>query len=305
LRASKLVDGSKLVVMGHSMGAGAVLDYATYDPNLKGAVMISGGFSLDGPERPRNTLFIFAQNDPEFIKQVSRTIAARLAGVDSVDLGKTYGDFANGTAVEAVQIPGADHVRIMWPEDAAGHIVRWLDNACGVKRAGELNLTDPRLSLVLVCLFLFMLLLVPIGRVCAGLTATWTRRPAGRTGWLGLVALVVALLVAMLLNVTAPQAAFLSLGDGHALMSWLAIAGGLLIVLVAIEYPEDLEQVRPRIGSTLLAAALAFAAIVVLNGAYEVTLHRTALTPERLAATIGATLLVLPFFLGFELTVRR
>ena len=49
--------------MGHSMGAGAALDYATHDPNLKGAVMISGGWTL-GPERPKNALFIFAERDP-------------------------------------------------------------------------------------------------------------------------------------------------------------------------------------------------------------------------------------------------
>jgi pimeloyl-ACP methyl ester carboxylesterase len=64
LRNSNLVDGSRIVVMGHSMGAGATLDYATHDPSIKGSVMISGGFNLDRPERPRNTLFIFAQNDP-------------------------------------------------------------------------------------------------------------------------------------------------------------------------------------------------------------------------------------------------
>ena len=64
LRDNQLVDGSRIVVMGHSMGAGAALDYATHDPNLKGAVMISGGWAL-GPERPKNALFIFAENDPD------------------------------------------------------------------------------------------------------------------------------------------------------------------------------------------------------------------------------------------------
>ena len=64
LRNSDLVDGSRIVVMGHSMGAGAALDYATHDPSLKGAVMISGGWVL-GPERPKNALFIFAENDPD------------------------------------------------------------------------------------------------------------------------------------------------------------------------------------------------------------------------------------------------
>src|SRR5271170_3556830 len=34
LRNSQLVDASRIVVMGHSMGAGAALDYATQDPNI-------------------------------------------------------------------------------------------------------------------------------------------------------------------------------------------------------------------------------------------------------------------------------
>src|ERR1700687_3690906 len=37
LRAYPMVDGSRVVVMGHSMGAGAALDYATHDPTLNGA----------------------------------------------------------------------------------------------------------------------------------------------------------------------------------------------------------------------------------------------------------------------------
>src|SRR5271156_4208639 len=97
LRSSDLVDGSRIVVMGHSMGAGAALDYATHDPNLKGAVMISGGWTL-GPERPKNALFVFAQRDPvEGIQDTSTALAAHLAGVEQIELGKTYGDFTQGT----------------------------------------------------------------------------------------------------------------------------------------------------------------------------------------------------------------
>jgi hypothetical protein len=47
--------------------------------------------------------------------------------------------------------------------------------------------------------------------------------------WLGLLALLIALFVAMALNANAPQAVFLSIVEGHVMMSWLAIAGGLLI----------------------------------------------------------------------------
>jgi dienelactone hydrolase len=44
--ASPHVDGSRIVVMGHSMGAGASLDYATRVSSIDGAVMISGGSRL-------------------------------------------------------------------------------------------------------------------------------------------------------------------------------------------------------------------------------------------------------------------
>ena len=85
LRQSNLVDGSRIAVVGHSMGAGAALDYAAHDPNIKGSVMISGGFGLDGPEHPRNTLFIFAENDPDFIKGLSAELSAHLAGADKIE----------------------------------------------------------------------------------------------------------------------------------------------------------------------------------------------------------------------------
>ena len=305
LKQSSWVDGSRIVVMGHSMGAGATLDYATHDPSLKGAVMISGGWALDGPEHPRNTLFIYAENDPGFIKALAEELSAHLASAPKIENGKLYGDFANGTAVEALQVPGVNHLSIIWSAEAAQNIVQWLDGIYGIKRLAAPNVAEPRLRLVNLCVLLFILLLIPIGRVCGGLTTPWEHRAAGRTGWLGLVALLVALLVAMALNATTSQAAFLSIVDGQVMLSWLAIAGGLLIALLAIEDPDDLRRLGHGLGKTLFAAALAFGAIVVISGAYDVALHRAALTPERLLVTCAGALLLLPFFVAFELMLRR
>src|SRR5258705_12444975 len=113
--------------------------------------MISGCFNLEGAERPRNALFIFAENVPGFIKETSALIAAHLAGAGKLELGKVYGDFANGTAVEAIQVPGVDHVRIIWSADAAGGILRWVDSVVGGSIAGELDFLGPLARLLLLC----------------------------------------------------------------------------------------------------------------------------------------------------------
>jgi dienelactone hydrolase len=100
LRNSQLVDPSRIIVIGHSMGAGAALDYATQDPNIAGAVMISGGWALWGPNRPRNSLFILAQRDPAFIRDDSLKIAVILSKANPLQWNHLYGNFADGSAVD-------------------------------------------------------------------------------------------------------------------------------------------------------------------------------------------------------------
>src|SRR5262249_53890168 len=155
-----------------------------------------------------------------------------------VELGKVYGDFANGTAVEAIQVPAVNHISITWSPDAADTMLRWLDSSFGINRTAA-NLAEPRLSLILIGLGLFILLLIPIGRTVAGRTPVWMRRPVDRSAWMGLLAILIALLIAMALNVSAPQAMFLSIYEGNAIVSWLAIAGAILLLLLAIERPQD------------------------------------------------------------------
>jgi dienelactone hydrolase len=92
-RSSPFVDGSRVIVMGHSMGAGAALDYSGQDPALAGAVMISGGWHLFGSIRLRNTLFIVAERDPKQIREAAIAIASHLSGNQKLELGTSYGDF--------------------------------------------------------------------------------------------------------------------------------------------------------------------------------------------------------------------
>jgi dienelactone hydrolase len=311
-RGLNLVDGSRIVVMGHSMGAGAALEYATSDPTLQGAVMISGGWTI-GANRPKNALFIFADGDPSFIQQTSSEIAAHLAGVSQSEPGKTYGDFKQGNAVEAVRVPGVDHIRIINSAAATETIVRWLDSTFQTKRSEKIKLAEPRPTVATVALVLFLILLVPIGRACGNIARSWPENlTAPRSSWSSLLIVAGALLAAMPLVATMPPVSFVPLVVGDVEVSWFAVAGLILVGGFALTKMFDRYHLRETLagtlGSSLLAAAIGVAVIYVCDVATSwtfLTFHRLSLTPERLLAAGAAMVLLFPFWGGFELLVRR
>ena len=304
LRASDLVDGSRIVVMGHSMGAGAALDYATNDPNLKGAVMISGGWTL-GPVRPKNALFIFAQNDPvEPIQDTSAALVAHLADVPKAELGRAYGDFAQGSAVEAIRVPGVNHATILNSGYAATTIVKWLDSTFAMPRTGPIELADARLATQRIALLVFAVLLIPLGRVCGSMVPSWAADRPGPAGWIGLLIFAGALLAAMPLAAADP-ASFVQLVVGDNQISWFAVAGLITLGVLALWHPLEWYRVREGIGVAIIAGAAGFAVVYVCQVALSVILHNVSLSPERLMIMAMAAVLLFPFWMGFELLVRR
>jgi dienelactone hydrolase len=305
-RSLPLVDGNRIIVIGHSMGAGTALDYAQHDSTITGAVMISGGFDLYGPARPRNALFIYAQRDPEVIRFLARTIAAKLAGEERIELHKVYGDIKAGTAVEAVEVPHVDHILILFSDYAASEILNWCDQLFGISSPSTRNLSDPRLRIGLATFVCFIVLLFFLGFGLATIAPSRElRTTAGRRGWGALLGLAVALLAALPLVSTYVPAHFLALDTGDVLISWLAVAG--LVIVGALLLIDDLEWLRFRedLATALMTVLLGFALIYAMLVPNGVTLHNLSLTPERLTAFIFAALLLVPFFLGFELLVRR
>ncbi|HUY39851.1 MAG TPA: alpha/beta fold hydrolase [Candidatus Binataceae bacterium] len=305
LRTSSYVDGSRIVVIGHSMGANAALDYAAHDPNIKGSVMISGGFRLDGPDHPRNALFIFAQNDPEFIQDGSKQIAEILAGNGSIELGKVYGDAASGTALEAVRIPHTNHITITRSTVAAATILGWLDSIFGKQRSAPYRLENARLSAAAIGMLAFLIVLIGIGQIAGAIAPEQLRRPSGIMMWLGLPVIAIALLIVMPFMAVAEPAYFVSLIVGDDLFAWLGLAGGAMLALMAARSEIDWSGVTGGIGRTLLAAFVAFGAIYALQMPFGEVVHTLAPTPERLLATVAGTAIVLPFFFSFEWLLRR
>jgi dienelactone hydrolase len=305
-RSLPLVDGSRIIVMGHSMGAGTALDYAQHDNTITGAVIISGGFDLYGPERPRNTLFIYAQHDPDIIRSLSREIGAKLAGTEQIQLNKVYGDYKAGTAVEVIEVPGVDHIRIVFSDTAASEILDWCDRLFGVVPPGGRDLRDPRVQTHFIVFACFIVLLFPVGFALGALAPfrEW-RLTVGAAGWRGLLGLALALGAALPLVSTYVPASFLALDTGDVLISWLSVAGLGIVGGLALTVGLGWLKLQENFGATLLTVVLGFTLIYAMQVPRELTLHNLSLTPERLTAFIFATLLLVPFFLGFEMLVRR
>jgi len=198
LRLSKMVDGTRIVVIGHSMGANAALEYAEHDPALKAVVAISGGISINAT-RPSNALFLFAQQDPPLVRRRSAGLAASLAGVPEIEFGKIYGDFSQGNAVEAMEVPGVGHFEIVYSDVTARTIVQWLDHTFGIQRSKPIDLAEPRLASSAFAFAVFVIFLIWLGRLCGSIATKWPPHNDGRNGLVGIVFVGIGLVTAMAL----------------------------------------------------------------------------------------------------------
>jgi hypothetical protein len=104
---------------------------------------------------------------------------------------------------------------------------------------------------------------------------------------------------------THPPAFFLSLLIGDEVVSWLAVAGAIVLGALGLAGMLEWQRIRDGWGASLLAALIAMAAIYVMLTPLGVVFHHEALTPERLFITVVGACLLLPFFLSFEMLVRR
>jgi dienelactone hydrolase len=304
LRTSPHVDGSRIAVAGQSMGAGAALDYGTRDSGIDGVVLISGGWTMNGPYRAPNALFIYAERDPSSIRDRSRELASQLAGVSDVERSRTYGNFALGTAVRAVEVPGADHLTIIWSDFAIREIADWLDAIFRIDRpTGELP-DDPRMRWIAILGLCLPFLMPGLGALVGRLVPTGEELSAsGRAT--GLLVLAAALGLTMPLLAAGPPLEIVSLAVADELIGHLALAGVALLVLLALQTQWSPASQLRGVTAALIGAGVAMIGVFVLLSPLGLFLHRLTLTPERMLAFFLSTLSLFPFSLATALLLRR
>jgi dienelactone hydrolase len=300
VQTSPYVDGEELAVLGHSMGAGAVLDFASLDARPKAVVPLSGGWVVNDAVVPANTLFLVASGDPGRIHDRQEDLAEDL-------------EAAGGSVVEE-EIGGTDHITVLRDDDTVAAITGFLDPLFGVDRPdGDTpGIVDPRYGTALLYLIVALGLVTMLGSVVGRVAPPGPPADVPAPAWAGFA------LVAGALLLTTPLLAVggwdpLPLGAGQPIVLHLGLAAAVLWGLRALagrgQVPEPVAgwlgqrpwlALRPA-GWFGLAAA---GAVVVLLVPLAPVFHRLVPTPPRAVYWVALSAVCLPFFAAYHALVR-
>jgi dienelactone hydrolase len=238
LRADPDVDPARIVLVGHSMGAGAVVAYAADHPDIPATVAISlpdARKMPSGPGRPRNLLLLYGA--AEFPQFPAAALTALQKADPNAKPGTTIGDPATGTARRAVAVPGVEHISILYADRTHEETLQWLRGVVGPGAAtGQVY---PRLRLVPAGLLL-------LGLVLGFYPLAWLvlpRRTAvvaetAPTEW-GIVelGLFLAAIAAIAVGLLAPDTLFGLAVGGYSAAVFAAVGAGTLAVVAALARP--------------------------------------------------------------------
>ncbi|GGM62685.1 dienelactone hydrolase family protein [Dactylosporangium sucinum] len=224
LRSSPLVDPDRIALVGHSMGAGAVAEFAAHDPAIRDTVAISLG--AEGFGRPQRLLVIYGGLEfPGF----------RTAAQDALRAG---------AAQQVVEVPGVEHISVLFSGRTHEETAEWLGAAPGA--------VHPRDRVVPGALLLLgaILGLLPLARVVSRRTPD-ARAPAA-WWWAGAAVPVAAL--------GAKLAGPLPLAVGNYAAGYFLIIG--LVLTAAGRRRPRFERV-PATGLVLVGYAVAAVAVPI------------------------------------------
>jgi dienelactone hydrolase len=296
-QTSPYVDPSRIAVLGHSMGAGAALDWSTLDKRVAAVIPVSGGDAPNDAWTPPHVLFIVASGDPGVIH-------------DSQDAAAKVLETRPGVDVQSVEISKTDHLSVVSDGRTFDTITKFLDGAFGTptdRRATGRD--DPRrataLGYAIVCVILFGFLGRLVGRAVQPLAPT--TRPGA---WVLLIAASLLTLPLMavggfgILPVGAGQQSAVALLFAAAVL-WgtrYFVRNGAITGTVA-DWVGDGDWLPLR--SVWLPGVLAGLAMFVLLAPAGVIVHATVPSTERVVYWVILALATLPFFAAFEAIVRR
>lgn len=280
LAAQPEIDPSRLALLGHSMGSGAVMTASiTAADRYRATVAVSPTGADVSPAAPRNLLLMAGSLEPNFVDN-ARDLLARAGGEND--------DLIGGRGRALLVVPNVEHITILFSRIAQADALDWLNRAFGLPAATVGP--DRRLLWYATHLAGWLLLLLAVAPLIPPAAVPAVRRRPWY--WLGLP--LGALVAALALLALGRRGDFTQLGGllvGGALALWFAVLG-LVWLLSGFRPP------RPT-GRDALWGLLLFAALTVAFGlmADRVWIHWW-LVPARLARWPFLAAAALPWLLA-------
>ena len=299
-----VIDPDRVALMGHSMGAGATLEYGATHPDLDFTVAISGAWLRGGDaDLPPNLLMIYAAGDiPDIVTGVPEAMAT-LTGEPDPQLDVTYGRFEQGTARRAVEVPGTDHITILFSAFTAQELVHWASEVWVLDEDGAFG--DPRLPWFGVVIVAALLLSGVSARVLQPWLPVLDPRPIDRA-FSGLAAIAVAILLAVLALIGGNPFGFVGAWGGDYLAALFALSGLLLLGYTVATGAADWRLFWPDWRATLGGAALLALIPYALFGPATdgVALHLT-LPPHRVPLALWQLPPIMLFCVAQDAITKR
>lgn len=301
-----LLDSRRIALIGHSMGASAVLDYAGHHPDVGAVVSISGAPVLPAPYGPPNPLLLWGSGDPDLLRAGARWQATQYAELEQIVLGRTYGDFERGSAVRAVEVDNVGHVSILFSDGAAEQILDWLDRTLGPGERSPAR-TDRAILWSLLGMIAGLILVGGLGRRLAPVIPEVALPEIRITR--SLLFVLAAMLVACLVWVSVDPFGgsgpfgFVGLVGAQELVGPLALGGAILWL---IGWPQrSLRRDGLLSLRTGLAVLLLWLGVYVIFGAAAQGYQEIWLSSARVLPALLVAVLTAPLFVALEWMLRR
>ena len=223
--ARTLSGGKPIALVGHSMAADLIVQYAMDRTDIGAVAALSVFGAGITREQPRNLIVITGAWEPAMLTEA----AARIVGLAADGPARervTYGDFAQGIARRYVLAEGAEHIGVIYSRDGLTQTRDWLNSAFGQTMTGVIDSRGKWLALLFAGL---LALAWPLSKALPVLSV----KPLGAgLGWkrLAPIALAPAILTPLILWKAPTDFLPILLGDYlavHFVVYGLLSAGGL------------------------------------------------------------------------------
>ena len=269
--ARGLSGGMPIALVGHSMAADLIVQYAMDRTDIGAVAALSVFGAGVTREQPRNLIVITGAWEPAMLTEA----AARIAGLAAEGPARervTYGDFAQGTARRYVLAEGAEHIGVIYSRDGLTQTRDWLNSAFGQTMTGAIDIRGKWLALLFAGL---LMVAWPLSKLLPVLS----HKPMGAgLGWrrFAPIAIAPAILTPLILWKAPTDFLPILLGDYlavHFVVYGLMTAGGLW--LTRHEAPKAARDWRKP-----LAPALGLAAYYILGLGAHIDAFVTSFMPS-------------------------